>query len=60
MTAKDDLNTDISTIRLPAGTNARINRVLKGGELRSGFFRAAVEAELRRREQASSKKMVRA
>lgn len=37
-------------VRLPEGSVERIHRVLKGGELRSAFVRAAVEAELQRRE----------
>ena len=36
--------------RLPEGTGARMDRVLKGGELRSAFIRVAIEAELQRRE----------
>ena len=36
--------------RLPQGTGERMDRVLKGGELRSAFIRAAIEAELQRRE----------
>ena len=37
-------------IRLPEGSTRRIDRVLKGGELRSAFAREAVERELQRRE----------
>jgi metal-responsive CopG/Arc/MetJ family transcriptional regulator len=46
--------TEIIRSRLPEGTSARIDRVLKGGELRSAFVRAAVEAELQRREAATA------
>lgn len=45
--------TEIVNARLPAGTGERMDRVLKGGELRSAFIRAAVEAELQRREDDS-------
>ena len=41
---------ETANVRLPEGTIDRIEKVLKGGELRSRFIRAAVEAELRRRE----------
>jgi len=36
--------------RVPLGTEKRIMAVLKGGELRSTFFREAIENELIRRE----------
>jgi hypothetical protein len=41
---------DLMQARLPLGTFARMDRVLRGGELRSAFLRRAVEAELQRRE----------
>jgi predicted DNA-binding protein len=41
--------------RLPLGTDKRIDRVLRGGELRSAFIRNAIEAELARREDAQRK-----
>ena len=51
--ASDDLKLEIMTVRIPEGTLGRIDRQLKGGELRSVFIRQAVEAELRRREKAA-------
>jgi metal-responsive CopG/Arc/MetJ family transcriptional regulator len=45
----DDLKLEIMTVRVPYGTLARIDRVLRGGELRSAFIRSAVEAELQSR-----------
>jgi hypothetical protein len=47
---------EMANVRLAAGTIVRIEKVLKGGELRSGFIRAAVEAELLRRERGQVKK----
>lgn len=44
------LKTEGSTIRLPGGTFDRIDKVLKGGEIRAAFIRTAVEQELKRRE----------
>lgn len=41
---------DIMQARMKKGTFKRMDRVLKGGELRSHFLRTAVEAELRKRE----------
>jgi len=43
---------DIMQARLPKGTFKRMDRVLKGGEIRPHFLRYAVEMELRRREAA--------
>lgn len=43
---------DIMQARLPKGTLKRMDKVLKGGEIRAHFLRAAVENELRRREGA--------
>jgi hypothetical protein len=37
-------------VRVTPGTIDRIEKVLKGGELRSAFVRAAIAAELQRRE----------
>jgi hypothetical protein len=41
--------------RFPEGTFERITAALKEGEDRTDFVRAAVEAELRRREKADSR-----
>jgi hypothetical protein len=41
---------EIVQVRLPRGTSKRIDKVLRGGELRSAFIRMAVMTELRRRE----------
>lgn len=41
---------DTLTVRLPGGTFDRIDQVLKGGEIRAAFIRAAVEKELCERE----------
>jgi len=41
---------DLMQARLPKGTFKRMDRVLRGGELRSHFLRVAVEAELKKRE----------
>jgi metal-responsive CopG/Arc/MetJ family transcriptional regulator len=46
---------ETANVRLPEGTIDRIEKVLKGGELRSGFIRTAVEAELRRRERDAAR-----
>ena len=51
----DELKLEIMTVRVPEGTLARIDSLLKGGELRSAFIRKAVEAELRRRHKAVAK-----
>jgi hypothetical protein len=45
----------IINARVPRDTGERMDRVLKGAELRSAFIRAAIEAELRRREKARTK-----
>jgi len=50
MTQKNSMKVDVLTMRLPGGSFARIDRVLKGGEIRAAFFRMAVEAELQKRE----------
>jgi hypothetical protein len=42
--------------KFPPGTLARITRVLEKGEVRLDFIRAAVEAELERRERKPAKK----
>ncbi len=41
---------EYANVRLVPGTLDRIEKVLKGGELRSRFIRAAIDAELQRRE----------
>ena len=46
---------EMISVRHTAGTSSRIDKVLFGGELRANFIRAAVEAELQRREAASDK-----
>jgi predicted DNA-binding protein len=43
--------TEIMNVRLAKGTNERIDKVLRGGEIRAMFIREAIEAELQRREQ---------
>lgn len=43
------LKTEIVTVRMPFGTLARIDHLLKGGELRSAFIRKALETEIERR-----------
>lgn len=55
MTLPDDPKLEIVTARLPEGTTTRIDRMLKGGELRSAFIRIAVEAELQKREKAAKR-----
>ena len=47
---RTDGKSETVTIRLLAGSGKRIDKVLKGGELRAAFVRHAVEAELERRE----------
>jgi metal-responsive CopG/Arc/MetJ family transcriptional regulator len=47
---KPGAGSEITNVRLSKGDLERIARVLHGGELRSDFIRAAIEAELRRRE----------
>jgi hypothetical protein len=49
------LKADLFTIRMPLGIGEQIDRVLKGGELRSAFMRTAVLAELKRRQQKLAK-----
>jgi hypothetical protein len=50
---KPGIGSVITNIRLAKDTLERIAAVLHGGELRSDFVRAAVEAELHRRECAA-------
>lgn len=51
MTMPDDPKLDeILTVRVSYDTLARMDRVLRGGEVRSEFIRRAVEAELQARE----------
>lgn len=44
------INEEQTPARLPAGTLARIAKVLQEGEGRSDFIRQAIESELKRRE----------
>ena len=53
---KTEPDIDIMQARLPKGTLRRMDKVLKGGEIRSHFLRAAVENELRRREGAAKRR----
>ena len=46
---------ELINARVPEGTGERMDKVLKGGELRSAFIRVAIEAELKRREKALEK-----
>lgn len=52
---KPGVGSEVTNIRLAKGTGPRIDRVLYGGELRSDFVRAAIEAELQRREREAEK-----
>jgi hypothetical protein len=45
----EDLKLKIMTVRVMQGTFDRMDRLLKGGELRSTFIRKAVEAEIAHR-----------
>ena len=47
---KPGAGSQITNVRLAKGVSDRIDEVLYPGELRSDFMRAAVEAELKRRE----------
>lgn len=47
---------DIMQARLPAGSLKRMDKVLRGGEIRAHFLRTAVENELKRREGAAKKR----
>lgn len=53
MPSKPDAFTYTMTVRLPADTDRRIDRVLKGGEIRSAFIRTAVIKELELREKTA-------
>lgn len=44
------INHEQTPARFPEGTLAKVDAALKEGEARSDFIRAAVEAELKRRE----------
>jgi hypothetical protein len=44
------INEEQTPARLPAGTLARIEKVLEPTEARSDFIRQAIETELKRRE----------
>lgn len=47
---RKQINEEQTIIRLPEGSLARIDAVLEPKEPRAGFFREAVERELKRRE----------
>jgi len=46
---------ELMTARLPIGTGAQMDKVLKGGEVRGAFIRAAILAEIQRRQKALQK-----
>lgn len=48
-----ELKIESVTVRMPNGTLSRIDKVLKGGEIRAAFIRFAVEEELKRRKAAT-------
>lgn len=52
----DELKLEIMTVRVPEGTLAEIDTVLKGGELRSVFIRQAVQTELAKRKKAAQRR----
>jgi metal-responsive CopG/Arc/MetJ family transcriptional regulator len=52
---KPGIGSVVTNIRLAKGVLPRIDRVLHGGELRSDFIRAAIDAELQRREREAEK-----
>lgn len=52
LVGRKQINAEQMPARLPAGTLARMDAVLKEKENRSDLLRTAVEAELRRREAA--------
>jgi metal-responsive CopG/Arc/MetJ family transcriptional regulator len=52
---KPGAGSEITSVRLAKDIGPRIDRVLYGGELRSDFIRAAIEAELQRREREKQK-----
>lgn len=47
---RKQINEEQTIIRLPAGTLERVDAALEEKEPRAGFFREAVERELKRRE----------
>ena len=49
------MKTEAINIRVAEGTNARIDKVLRGGEIRAAFIREAIERELERREHDSER-----
>lgn len=53
---KPGVDSVVTNIRLAKGILPRIDRVLYGGELRSDFIRAAIDAELQRREHEMGKR----
>lgn len=50
------INFERPTVRLPAGTLARVESMLRDGENPTDFFRDAIERELKRREKAKAPK----
>lgn len=52
MRGRPKVNFESALARLPLGTLQRIKAVLQEGEGQADFMRAAVEAELKRRERA--------
>lgn len=50
---RKQINAETTIIRLPEGTLERVDAALQDKEPRAGFFRTAVEKELKRREKAS-------
>lgn len=51
---------DLMQARFPKGTFKRMDRLLRGGELRTHFVRTAVEAEMKKREAALKRREPRA
>ena len=49
------INDEQTPARVPAGTLKRIDDVLRDGEKRADFIRAAIERELKRRERTNAK-----
>ena len=48
------INDEQTPARVPAGTLGRIDDVLRDGEKRADFIRAAIERELKRRERTNA------
>lgn len=55
LSPKDRPATEILNVRLLEGSLDRIDKVLRGGEIKAMFIREAIEAELQRRESVNSK-----